>query len=104
MPSLINPEQNNGKKEHIIWVDELCASCKGVENCPLIQALHRHTIMTYSGIHVSNCDLYDPDVTSEYYLESEDLERATAINLATMEQQMRELTALLERINGPYAS
>jgi len=101
---LINPDQNDGKKEHIIWVDELCASCKTAGNCPLIQTIHRHTIMTYSGIHVSNCDLYDADVDAEYYLAPEERYRADKIDLAAMEQQIEELSALLERINGPTLS
>lgn len=100
MPDLINPEYNNGKKDHILWVDELCASCKERNNCPLIQTLHRHTIMTYSGIHVSDCDLYDPDKESEHYIDPEERFVSEKIRIDALQQQLEVLNGLLERING----
>lgn len=104
MPDLINPEQTAGEKKHIVWYDELCASCKVVDNCPLIQTIHRHTIMTYSGIHVSNCDLYDPDVDSEFYVPEGDRERAQNVKLAAMQQNIEELNAILERLDDTNPS
>lgn len=65
MPDLINPAHNGGNKEMRLWVDELCKVCKNRENCPLIQVIHRHTILTMSGMHVCNCDLQGrPSTTS----------------------------------------
>lgn len=100
MPDLINPDLNDGEKEHLIWVDELCASCKVVDNCPLIQTLHRHTIMTYSGIHVSNCDLYDPDLESEHYVDPEERLDSDKFRVDVLQQQIEVLNNLLERFDG----
>ena len=65
MPDLINPEHNDGEKEVIRWIDELCGSCSNHDSCQLIQVICEHTIMTHSGIHVSNCDSYVRDDSIE---------------------------------------
>lgn len=99
MPDMINPELMNGKKQHIVWKDEICASCKSAESsCPLIQVLHSHTIMTHSGVHVSNCDLYDPDEKSEYYIPpGADMEKIARANIEALHQQVDLLNDILER-------
>lgn len=103
MPDLINPEFNNGEKKHIIWKDELCASCLNVGNCPLLQAIYQNAILSHSGIHVSNCDAYEPDVTSDYYIppydpndpDSADIERIRFVNIEVYKQQVATLNELL---------
>ena len=65
MPDLVHPEHNNGKKEVIRWIDELCGSCSNNGSCRLIQVLCEHTIMTHNGIHVSACDMYVRDDSVE---------------------------------------
>ena len=100
MPDLINPDYNQGKKEFRIWVDELCKSCKVQDNCPLFQVLHRHTILTMTGMHVSNCELYEPDEESEYYLPLDATEeQARDINMRQIEQRLKIFTDKLENLN-----
>ena len=105
MPDLINPTYNDGKKKFHIWLDELCQSCKAQDNCPLLLVLHRHTIMTMTGMHVSNCDLYDPDTESEYYLSSyPDAEDVLRINHQATEQRLAEVYAKLERLDESFTA
>ena len=105
MPDLINPAYNGGNKEFRIWADELCKSCKVQDNCPLFQVLHRHTILTMSGIHVCGCELYDPDVESEYYLSPEpSMDEVTRINQETLEQRVEMLLAKLENLDAAFTS
>jgi len=103
MPDLINPAHNDGKKEFRIWADELCKSCKAQDNCPLFQVLHRHTILTMSGIHVCGCELYDPDVESKYYLPPEpSMDEVTQINRETLEQRIEMLLSKMEKLNEAF--
>lgn len=108
MPDLINPEFNKGKREHIIWKDELCASCQNVGNCPLLQCIYDNIIMCHSGMHVANCAVYQPDVESEYYVtppanegdeySEEELERIHAVNAGALQQQIDALNNLLKTV------
>jgi len=103
MPDLINPAYNGGNKEFRIWADELCKSCKVQDNCPLFQVLHRHTILTMSGIHVCGCELYDPDVESEYYLPPEpSMEEVQQINRETLEQRVEMLLSKMETLGEVF--
>ena len=105
MPDLVNPEFNDGKKLHIIWKDELCASCLNVGNCPLLQAIYQNTILSHSGIHISNCDAYEPDVLSDYYIppydpddpDAMDAERIRFVNIEAYKQQVETLNELLSK-------
>lgn len=98
MPDLINPELNNGKKEIVRWTDELCISCK-VANCPLIQAMHQFSIMTHDGIHVASCELYEPDVDSEFYVSPDaSMEAHMEVNIAALEQEVGLLNRVLVEI------
>ena len=103
MPDLINPTFNEGKKETIIWIDELCISCKRSEDCPLIQLITEHRIMTHGGIHVSNCGLYDPDADSPYYVSPEQIGLPEQVKLDFLNQQIAEIEALLEQVNEHVA-
>lgn len=99
MPDMINPEFTK-KKEHIIWKDELCASCLNTGNCPLIQCLHNHIILTHSGIHVSRCDNYAADESSDYYIPPDaNMEVIMQVNVAALEQQIDLLNKTLKGIN-----
>lgn len=103
MPDLINPAHNDGKKEFRIWADELCKSCKAQDNCPLFQVLHRHTILTMSGIHVCGCELYDPDVESKYYLPPEpSMDEVTQVNRETLEQRVEMLLSKMETLGEVF--
>jgi len=105
MPDLINPAHNGGKKEFRVWADELCKSCKVQDNCPLFQVLHRYTILTMSGIHVCGCDLYDPDMESEYYLSPEpSMDEVTEINQKVLEQRLEDMCSRLEKLNATFTS
>jgi len=101
MPDLINPEHNNGLKEHIVWKDERCASCLNVGNCPLIQVMHDNTIMTLSGCHVFSCDGYKPDVESPYYVSPDaiDMDTIRNIDTETIQQSMDLLTRLMDEVS-----
>lgn len=100
MPDLINPDMTGGKKDHIVWKDEICASCRlAGTSCPLIQLLHSTTLLTYSGIHVAKCDLYDPDESSEWYVPPSDMEKQAYANLEALKQQIELLSDVLERAN-----
>jgi hypothetical protein len=52
--------------------------------------------MTYSGVHVSNCDLYDPDTTSQYYLPPE----AGVEDMSNLRE--RELERLLGQVDKMF--
>lgn len=97
MPDLINPEywSDDGDK-HILWFDELCASCKASGNCPLIQVMYQHKILTASGCHVINCELYDADTTSPHYVPPDaDMEAIRTVNVETIQQSVDLLNDLL---------
>jgi len=108
MPDLINPEYNDGIKKHIVWKDELCASCLNAGNCPLLQCVYQHTILSHSGIHVANCDVYRPDLDSEYYIppmmegETEfdpaTLDKIRGVNVAALQQQVDALNDMLRTV------
>lgn len=98
MPDLINPEFNNGEKELVRWTDELCISCK-VANCPLMQAMYQFSILTHSGTHVASCELYDPDVDSEFYVPPDaSVEARMEANIAAFEQEIGLLNRVLMEI------
>jgi hypothetical protein len=100
MPDLVNPEWNDNKLKHIVWNDEKCASCLNSGSCPLIALLYTHEILTHSGIHVSRCKLYEPDKSSEYYVDDpEDLVQISKINVAALEQQMELLSEMLLKVS-----
>ncbi len=104
MPDLINSELTNGKTEFIRWADELCSSCKEA-NCPLLMALSKYKIMTFSGIHVSDCMLYDPDVESEYYIPPDaDQSRINEANAMVAKQGITALQKLMDTISADEAA
>lgn len=86
---LINPAMNNGEKKHIVWKDELCASCKAIDECALLKVIYEYTILTYGGIHVASCTEYAPDMSSPYYVDPEEglTDKVKAINKEVLEQQ-----------------
>ncbi len=101
MPDLINPEQTGGKKTYIVWKDELCMSCLNQGSCALLQVMHQCTILTYSGMHVANCDDYRPDEESDYYLEPEaDFDDVKRINIETLQQKMDLLKEKMGKFNA----
>jgi hypothetical protein len=101
MPDLINPDFNDGKKTHVVWRDEKCASCLNVGNCPLIQIIYQHTIMTHSGIHVAHCDSYSADVNSEYYIPSDaDMSEIARVNAEALQQQVDLLNDVLKEVTS----
>ena len=105
MPDLINPAYNGGKKELRLWVDELCKSCRVQDECPLLHILREHTILTMFGMHVCNCELYDPDVESEYYLKAEpSVEDVAQINQKALEQRLEDLRAKMEKLNEAFTA
>lgn len=97
MPDLINPEYvGPGDPRHILWKDELCVSCNVSGNCPLLQVLHSHEILTASGCHVVSCKLYDPDTTSPYYVPPDaDMGTIHRINVDTLQQSAELLNTIL---------
>jgi hypothetical protein len=99
MPDLINPEITK-TVEFIRWADELCSSCKCKDNhCPLIVVLGQVKIMTHSGIHVSDCDLYDPDTDSKYYLPpNADQDMVNAMNIEVARQSLSAMRKLMNAI------
>jgi len=104
MPDVI-PASNGEETQHRCWADELCASCKAVFNCPLLAALHKYNIQTFSGIHVSNCDLYDPDLESKYYIAPDaPMERIKEMNLQTMHEHFERLRESLGRLDEQSVS
>lgn len=101
MPDLINPEFTNGKHHIELWADEICKSCKLAESsCPLLQVIHDLELLTHSGMHVSNCKLYDPDKASEYYVDPEslDMEKTRAINAEMLAQQAELLKMAMDTV------
>ena len=97
MPDMINPEWNNGQLKHIVWNDELCASCLNAGSCPLIQVLYNHVILTHSGVHVAQCKTYSPDKSSRFYHDDNDMEKIKEINTAAMQQQIDLLNELMRK-------
>lgn len=85
--------------DHVIWPDELCASCLNTGSCPLLTTLHKHNIQTYSGIHVFRCNGYGADTSSQYYTDPDvrDPEKQIERNLETLQQ---EADLLLQTLKG----
>jgi hypothetical protein len=84
------PDLSNAKDTHIIWKDELCASCKVVDSCALIQTMHDYNIFTYSGMHVASCKHYDPDTSSPFYVNPEEgfTAKVQELNAEALEQEI----------------
>jgi hypothetical protein len=71
------------------------------EDCPFLQAMREHGIMTLFGIHVSQCDLYDPDRESEYYLSSDASDdKLRELDICLLEQKLALLNEKLERFDA----
>lgn len=91
--------------DHIIWPDELCASCLNTGSCPLLITLHKYNIQTYSGVHVFRCDGYEADVSSPYYTDPDVRDPAKQIerNLETLQLEADLLLQTLKQ-GAPWPS
>lgn len=105
MPDLMNPDWNDGKLQHIVWKDEKCISCLNQGSCPLISILYTHAILSHSGIHIASCRLYEPNKSSEYYIDDpDDLVQISNANAAALVQQMELLSDMLGKITKEAGS
>lgn len=55
--------------EFVIWKDEKCASCLDSDGCAVINVMREFNLVTHSGVHVIRCDKYNPDKSSDWYID-----------------------------------